>query len=83
MSIPDTPHQVPLLSTELPCQGSTFVVNTGFDFEHDNNKKISGRYTKDNTRVRYRYTQRQRKSAENATGTNSLDEIKSKVRIAI
>lgn len=55
------------------------VVNTGFDFSLRENASTAGRYKGTNSRDRYRYTQSQRKFADQAVTTSSLSDLQAKV----
>jgi hypothetical protein len=66
--------------TETTPAPPLFVIDTNFDFDKQENRCTKGRYNPKNKRSRYRYTQRQRRYAEEAQPTTSLADFQEKVR---
>ena len=57
------------------------VINTAFDHNHTFNKKLG--FPPKNKRMRYRYTQKERRSAEHAQRCISLEDFREQVSIFI
>jgi hypothetical protein len=58
-----------------------YVINTAFDHNHTFNKKLG--FPPKNKKMRYRYTQKERKSAKDAQRCGSLEDFREQVSIFI
>lgn len=73
------PPRSPVWEAEEETSSPVFTIDTNFDFSEPANKSTADRYTHKNKRSRYRYTQRLRRFADNATLATSLADFKEKV----